>query len=136
MAEILDTKRVAERLLSNVSPVLPTAFEGVSFNPPSTMYQSCFLKINPPTDPTWPAGYHRENAVFTVFVLDIKGQGTATALARAELIRDTFYKGRTFIEGTTRIHILETAQITGSAVLNDRIVVPILIPLTVEVYRD
>ena len=134
--EIIDAKRVAERLLASITPSLPTAFEGVDFIPPAGMYQSCFLKINAPTDPVWPAGYHRENTVFNVFVIDVKGQGTTDVLLRAGLIRDTFYKGRTFIEGTTRIHILETAQISGPAVLNDRLVVPILIPLTVEVYRN
>lgn len=135
--EILDAKRVAERLLSNVTPAVPTAYEGNDFVPPSDqMYQSCFLKINTPTDPVFGAGYHRENVVFVVSILDIKGQGTANALARAELIRNTFYKGRTFIEGTTRIHILETAQIAGTSILTDRILVPVLIPLTVEVYRD
>lgn len=133
--EILNTKRAAERLLASISPAVSTGFEGVDFDPPvDQMYQRCQFRIDSPTDPTFPAGYHRENIEMQVFIAGLKGQGTADILARAELIRQTFYKGRTLIEGTTRIHILQTAQIGSVFPTQDRMIVPVLIPLTAEVY--
>ena len=135
--EILNTKKAAERLLLRITPAISTAFEGVDFEPPGdAMYQRCQFRIDTPTDPVFPGGFHRENMEFQVFVADVKGLGTGAVLARAELIRKTFYKGLTLIEGPTKIHILETAQIGSVFTTQDRVVVPILIPLTVEVYQE
>lgn len=86
--EILNTKRAAERLLASISPAVSTGFEGVDFDPPvDQMYQRYKFRIDTPTDPVFPAGYHRENVEMQVFIAGIKGEGTADILARAELIR-------------------------------------------------
>lgn len=133
--EILNTKRAAERLLLSITPSIPTSLEGVDFTPPSgQMYQRCQFRIDPPTDPVFTAGFHRENIQMQVFIAGLKGEGTGDILARAELTRKTFFKGRTLIEDTTKIHILETAQIGSILPLGDRLVVPVLIQLTAEVY--
>ena len=136
MSAIIDTKRAAERLLLSITPSIPTAFEGVDFDPPSTIYQRCQFMIEFPDDPVFTAGYHRENIQMQVFVTDTKGHGTTVAQARAELIRDTFHKGLTLTEGSTRIYILRTAQMQSAFVVQDRIVVPVLVPLVAEVYTN
>ena len=134
--EILNTKRAAERLLLSITPSIPTSLEGVDFTPPSgQMYQRCQFRIDPPTDPVFTAGFHRENIQMQVFIAGLKGEGTGDILARAELTRKTFFKGRTLTEDTTKIHILETAQIGSILPLGDRLVVPVLIQLTAEVYN-
>lgn len=134
--EILNTKRAAERLLLSITPSIPTSLEGVDFTPPSgQMYQRCQFRIDPPTDPVFTAGFHRENIQMQVFIAGLKGEGTGDILTRAELTRKTFFKGRTLIEDTTKIHILETAQIGSILPLGDRLVVPVLIQLTAEVYN-
>lgn len=132
--EILDTKRAIERYFNTITPALPTAFPGVNFTPPATMYQSIQFKILNPTDPTFDNYFHRENLEFQVFVCDVQGAGEGNALARAELIKSYFPKGKYFLEGTTRIHVLSTPKIQGSISAQDRLVVPVIIPLTVEVY--
>lgn len=134
--EILNTKRAAEKLLLSITPSIPTSLEGVDFTPPNgQMYQRCQFRIDPPTDPVFTAGFHRENIQMQVFISGVKGEGTGDILARAELTRQTFFKGRTLVEGTTKIHILETAQIGSILPLSDRLVVPVLIQLTAEVYN-
>ena len=134
--EILNTKKAAERLLLSITPAVATGFEGVDFNPPvDAMYQRCQFRIDSPTDPVFPAGYHRENTEMQVFIAGIKGNGTADILARAELIRSVFKKGLTLTEGATKIHILRTAQIGSVFITQDRVVVPVLIPLISEVYQ-
>jgi len=134
--EILNIKKAAEKLLLSITPAVATGFEGVDFDPPvDAMYQRCQFRIDPPTDPVFPAGFHRENVQFQVFIAGLKGVGTADVLLRAELIRKTFYKGLTLTEGGTKIHILETAQIGSVFPTQDRVLVPVLIQLTAEVYQ-
>lgn len=133
---ILDIKRFAERAILQILPQIPTSFEGVSFDPPSTIYQRTQFIINPPSDPVFPAGFHRENVQFQVFVNGPLNEGTADVIAQATKIREAFKKGLSFIEGNTHIHVLRTPQITGTAIVNDRIICPVLIPLTGEVYSD
>jgi hypothetical protein len=135
---VLETKKCLERHLMALTPALPTSFEGVSFDPPATMYQSCQLRIDSPDDPTLSAGvgvgFYRERIQFQVFVVDASNNGTASAIQRAELIRDWFKKGSTFQEGAFRIHILATPKVSSSAQINTRTVVPIMIDVVTEVY--
>ena len=131
---IAETKRAAERHLSTLLPVLPTGYEGVKFDPPSGMYQRVQLSIRPPDDPVLGTGYHRERVQFQVFVVGAINKGTGEVLARAELIREHFKKGTFLLEGSIRIHVLATPQISGAAIVQDRAVVPILIDLVAEVF--
>lgn len=132
---ILDVMQEAERLLLAITPFVPTATEGVDFDPPSTMYQRVQFVISPPDDPTFPAGYHRERIEMQVFVVGELGVGVADVYSRAYMITDVFYKSRTFSAGDTRVHILETPQLGGTLVANNRVVCPVLIPLIAEVYN-
>lgn len=134
MAEILNIKKALERKLSQVTGSVPTAIEGVEFTPPTNaMYQRTQFVFNIPRDPSFPTGYHREEVQFQIFVCDIKGKGTATAITRAELLRSTFHKGWSTTEGNVLIRSLSTPQIGSVFITNDRVVVPVLIDLTCEV---
>lgn len=135
MSPILDAKKFCERLLTNLSPQLPTSYEGIKFESPTGLHQRTQFLISPPDDPVFTAGYHRENIQFQVFVVGEQNKGTAEVIERAELIRSTFHKGLTTIEGTTPIHILTTPQISGILPINERCICPIMINLTVEVYQ-
>ena len=132
--EILNIKKALERRLEQVLPYVPTGYEAVEFNPPNgSMYQRCQFVINNPDDPVFPAGYHRERWNMQIFVCDTKGHGTGVALARAELLRNTFYKSLSLIEGATRLYILTTPQIGSAFIANDRVIVPVIIPVVAEV---
>jgi hypothetical protein len=136
LTSILDAKRAVERVLKGTNLTIPIAYENVKFDAPSTgVYITCQFQILKPTDPVFGAGYHRENIEFQVFVVDDINSvsGTTAGFTLAMQIRNTFKKGTTFQEGTTRVHILETPQIAGSMQLNNKIWYPIIIPLLVEV---
>jgi len=134
MAEILNIKKALERKLSEVAGSVPTAHEGVEFVPPvNAMYQRTQLLFNDPSDPSFPIGYHRENVQFQIFICDVRGKGTAAAIARAELLRTTFHKGWSTTEGNVLIRSLETPRIGSAFPTNDRTVIPVLIDLTCEV---
>ena len=133
---IVNAKRAAERRLGTLSPAVPIAYEGVSFTPPATMYLRCQFTVNPPDDPVIGDRYYRERIVFQVFVVDVANKGTATALSKAEDIRQLFKKGLTMVESGTNIYVLDTPQVSGTVVAQDRLVVPVLINLVAEVYQD
>lgn len=132
---ILEIKRAAERHLSNLSPAVSTAWEGASFNPPANqMYQRVQFLIRPVTDPVLGKGFHRENLSLQVFIAGMANKGSAEVLARAELVREHFAKGTTFLESGIRVHVLRTPQISGTSISGDRIICPVLIELVAEVY--
>ena len=133
---IITAQTAVRRRLAALTPSLPTALEGISFVPPTGMYQRLQFVINPPTDPTFGTYFHRENIQVQIFVADKLDVGTTGAIARAQLIRDWFCKGLTLEEDGVRMHVLRTPQIAGAAVAGDRVIVPVLIPLTVEVYNQ
>ena len=133
---IVETERAIRRRLKELTPTLETAFEGISFKAPAGMYQRLQFVVAPPINPTFGPGYYREDMEAQIFVVDNLDVGTTAAKARAEVLRKWFYKGLTLVEDGIRIHILRTPHVSTAAVAADRIIVPVLIPLTVEVYEQ
>ena len=135
MSEILNIKKALERRLNAITPSVPTGFENVEFDPPvGVMYQRCQFIIKKPQDPTLTVGFSRERLQLQVFITDMKGIGTNSVLARAELIRNTFAKGLSLVEAGTRIYVLETPHIGSVFPVQDRIIVPVMIDVIGEVY--
>lgn len=132
--EILNIKKALERHLVTNAGSTKIAFEGVSFTPPTGLYLVCQFSNPRATDPTIGRDYHREQLTFQVFVMDVSGKGTSNALAYAENIRNWFSKGSVWNESRTRIQVLETPTIAGVTILNDRVMVPVLISVTADVY--
>ena len=120
---VLETQRGLIKHLNLLLPNLPTAYEGLSFTPPSTIYQRLQFRINQPDDPVLGTGYYRERMEMQIFVNAPTNKGTGEALSRAQLLRTHFKKGTTIVESGILIHILETPQISGTVALGDRIIV-------------
>lgn len=131
---VLEITQAAEQRLLEITPSIPTAFEGVHFEPPNEMYQRCQFIISSPEDPVLGTGYYRERVEFQVFISSPSGIGVGDALARAELVRDKFKKGTYFESGNIKIHVLTTPQVAGTLVAGDRVIVPVMISLVGEVY--
>jgi hypothetical protein len=131
---IVEIKKAAERHLNALTPVIPTAWEGVNFKPPAGLYQRVQFVIQPPEDPVLGTGFHRERVTLQVFLNGKSNKGTSEVLTQAEIIRTHFKKGTVFVEGSIKIHILSTPQIAGTSVVSDRVICPVLIELVAEVY--
>ncbi len=132
---IKEAKKAVRTHLNNLTPKYPTALEGISFDAPAAgMYQRLQFVVSRPEDPVFGTGYYRENIEIQIFVVDQLDGGTTAAETRAELIRDWFHKGLTLIEGNFRMHVLRTPHVSSAATAADRIIVPVLIPLTVDVF--
>lgn len=131
---ILEVQEAVMQKLYEMPGNLPTAFEGISFEGAGReMYQRLQFNILPPDDPTFGTYYHRENVEVQIFVVDRLEKGTSPALEYAQKLKKHFHKGLTLEEDGVRMHILRTPRISSAAILLDRLVIPVLIPLTAEV---
>lgn len=133
MSAILDTKRAFERKLVQAFPTTPISFENDNFKPGDALYLRVGFRVNRPTDNSIGSDCYLENITATVFVSDKLNIGTANAITKAETVRSTFYKRLTMQENDTRIHVLQQPQVGTATKASDRLVVPVLITLTVEV---
>ena len=132
---IKEVQKAIRTHLKTASPDLPTAQENMDFTPPNTMYQRLQFIVSKPTDPTYGTYFYRENIEAQIFVVDQLGVGMDAAITRAELIRDLFGKGLTLTEGGVRMHVLRTPQVAGAVVAADRVIVPVFVQVTAEVYE-
>lgn len=133
---IKEVQKAVREHLKTATPELPTAQENIPFTPPDTMYQRLQFVVSTPTDPTFGTYFYRENIEAQIFVVDELGIGTGNAITRAELIRDLFRKGLTLNEGGVRMHVLRTPQVAGAVVAADRVIVPVFVQITAEVYEQ
>lgn len=134
MSPIVSTKKAVELRLATLG--IPTAYENVEFNPVSNqLYLIAQFDIKPVTNPVVGDTYYREQIQFQVFVCDALNKGTASAFNTAEQIRILFSKGTFITQDGYRIGVLETPEIKGSAKTSDRLVVPVLIDLSVDVFN-
>jgi hypothetical protein len=133
---IIQVKRAAERRLATLTPSVTTAYEGVTFEPPASMYQRVQFTIRSPQDPVLGTGFHREIVSMQVFVVAPTNKGTAEVINRAELVREHFKKGTVFTEGNVHIHVLRTPQVAGTTIASGMIACPVLIELVAEVYSN
>lgn len=132
---ITDSKRALRRLLVQSFPDVDIAIENIPYDPSSEIYMAVQFVVHPPIDPTYGPYYYRESISFQVFVTDKLGIGTTRAEELAEQVRQKFYKGLTLVESGYRLQILRTPHISGSTVTSDRLVIPVMIPVQVEVYK-
>lgn len=130
---IVETQSALEQHLATLSPLLPTAYEGTSFTPPTTMYQRVQFNVLDPDDPVLGKGYYRENQQLQIFVVDAANEGTGRAINRAELIRRHFDKGLYLTSGSLKIYVLDTPKVSGVSIIDNRVIVPVLINVVTEV---
>jgi hypothetical protein len=130
---LVNAKKALEKRLALMSPSIETSYEGLSFKPtPNVAYQYVQLTPYKPQNPTLGDEYFRDVGEFQVFLCYPIGKGTGEALARAELVREHFKRGVTLTEDVSQILIIDTPKIAGTAIMQDRIVVPVLIRYSVE----
>jgi len=129
-------KKALEKRLATMSPVITTAYSAVSFTPTQGVpYQRVQLVPRRPENPTFGDSYYREVGEFQIFLAYPSNKGEAEVLARAELVQQHFARGTTLTEGGLDIIIQKTPQITGSTIVGDRIIVPVIIQYSVGILQ-
>lgn len=130
---VLKTQTALIKHLKTLLPAIPTAFESVSFTPPNSLYQRVQFRVSPPDDPVFGTEYYRERMEMQIFLYGLSNKGTGEVLAQAELLRNHFKKSTTLVEQGIYIHILETPAISGTQVIGNRVICPVLIPVVAEI---
>lgn len=102
-----------EKRLLALAPQLPTAWENVTFTPPSSMWQRVNHLINVPRDLALERTLRMDRGIFQVTVHAPIGTGRLAAMQRAELIRDHFAPVMMLTEGAVRVDIVDTPRIAS-----------------------
>ena len=98
-----------------------TAFENVIFTPTvGTAYQRSALAPITPENPTLGDGYFREVGFYQVVLSYPKGTGVGNITTMAELVQDYFKRGTTLVEGSDKIIIDRTPQISPVYINDNR----------------
>jgi hypothetical protein len=128
-------RQALETTLVNMVPSVPTAFEGVDFDPPAGLYQRCQMLIRQPDDNVMGTAYYRENVDLQVFIAAPSGNGLGDALEQAERLRTTFFKGWYMVQGDVRLHVLRTPQIGSTMPADGKVVIPVTVRVLAEVMK-
>ena len=112
-----------------MSPALATAWCNASYTPPavSVPYQTAWMKYATATNREMGRRYE-ETGFLHINLLYPLQYGDATARARGELIRQTFYCGKTFASGGQTVAISGTPSIEGGEAEGTRWRVIVKIP--------
>lgn len=125
MSSIL-IRAALESALAGMSPALATAWENVPYTPVTgTPYQAAFLLMARPAKMVMDQGIRREQGMLKVILRYPLNAGPSAAQARAELIRSTFYAGRTLSASGVTVTIDGTPEIAPAAVDGDRYAMPV-----------
>ena len=96
-----------------------TAYENVLFTPQTGKpYQRSALAVLAPENPTLGDDYYREVGFYQVVLSYPKGEGVGNITSMAELVKDYFKRGTTLVEGSDKIIVDRTPQIS-SVYIND-----------------
>lgn len=98
-----------------------TAFENTTFTPTvGVPYQRSVLAPITPENPTLGDGYFREVGFYQVVLSYPKGKGVGSITSMAELVQDYFKRGTTLVEGSDKIIVDRTPQISPVYINDNR----------------
>ena len=124
---LVAVRAALETALAAMTPALDTAYENKQHTPvQGTPYQAVYLMPAAPVNPEM-GRLTQERGFMQVSLFYPLGTGPAAATARAELIRQTFYRGRSFVASGVTTTIENTPEIAPAMVDDDRYHVPVRI---------
>lgn len=124
---VVAIRAALETALNGMTPALPTAWENAAFSPVAGMpYQAVHILFAEPDNIEFGSA-HRELGYMQVTLRYPLQTGTAEIAARAELLRNTFYRGATFTSGSVKVVIDRTPEVGSGYVDGDRFVIPVTI---------
>lgn len=132
---IVSVRAALEAKLNGMTPSLATSWENVPYTPVAgTAYQACYLLPATPDNPTLGTEHYREQGIFQVSLFYPLQVGTATIMARAQLIRTTFYRGLSMTSGAVTVKVMTTPEISSGRVDGDRFSVPVKIRWQADIF--
>ena len=112
-----------------------TAFENITFTPVLNQpYQLSRLVPLPVENPTFGDNYNREVGFYQIVLSYPKGNGVGNITAMADKVKDYFKRGTTLIEGSDKIIIDRTPEISQVYINDNRAEITIRIRYYSEQY--
>ncbi|API58097.1 hypothetical protein BSL82_01285 [Tardibacter chloracetimidivorans] len=122
---IVHVRAALESALAAMTPAMASAWENTPYAPVSgTPYQRVYLLTAEPENIEWGPS-HTERGYLQVSLAYPLDAGPSAAATRAELIRATFYRGRSFTSGGVTVVVERTPEIASGRIEDDRYVVPV-----------
>ena len=114
---------------------IQTAFENVTFTPKVDQpYQLSRLVPLPVENPTYGDNYNREVGFYQIVLSYPKGNGVGNITLMADKVKDYFKRGTTLVEGSDKIIIDRTPQISPVYINDNRAEITIRIRYYSEQY--
>ncbi|MFD1189752.1 phage tail terminator-like protein [Phenylobacterium conjunctum] len=130
---LLIVRQQLEQALDAITPKIDTAWENVFYVPTKGVpFQRVQLFYGEPENPTMD-GFYRDVGFLQSTLYYPLQSGPGDAITRAQLLRTTFYRGRSFVSGKITTVIKGTAQRLPSIVEDDRFLVPVRVPFFANV---
>lgn len=131
----VNIRAALESALNAMSPAVSTAWENVPFTTPaqSVPYQLVHVLFAQPDNSVY-GSEHQELGYMQVRLMYPLNAGTGAAMARAELIRDTFPRGASFSSGGITAIISRTAEIVPPTVEDGRYAVIVRVRFYANIY--
>ncbi len=130
-------RTLLETALATVSPALDTAYENQKFTPTEgAAYQRVHVLMSEPDALEMSGTHHRERGILQVTLCYPLDAGAGDALARAELIRGTFYRGAEFSGSGVNVMIERHPEIAPAIIEDNRYAVPVRIRFYSNIARS
>jgi len=112
-----------------------TAYENTTFTPKADFpHQLSRLVPLPVENPTFGDNYNREIGFYQVVLSYPKGKGVGTLATMADMVKDYFKRGTTLVEGSDKIIIDRTPEISSVYINDNRAEITIRIRYYSEQY--
>lgn len=112
-----------------------TAYENTTFTPKADFpHQLSRLVPLPVENPTFGDNYNREIGFYQIVLSYPKGKGVGTLSTMADMVKDYFKRGTTLVEGSDKIIIDRTPEISSVYINDNRAEITIRIRYYSEQY--
>ena len=130
---VIAIRAALETALNAMSPALATAWENASFTPVNgTPYQEVHILFARPGNYEF-GSRHQEQGYVQVKLMYPQAVGTAVVGARAEMLRTTFKRGNTFLNGGVTTMVTGTPEVSAGRTEGDRFAVAVKIPFNANI---
>lgn len=130
---VVAVRAALETALDGMTPALATQYENAAFTPTTgTPYQIAALLFAQPRNDEVSASWV-EQGLFQITLRYPLNVGPAAAAARANLIRQTFYRGASFTSGSVTVTVARTPEILPAYTESDRYAIPVRVPFSAPI---
>jgi hypothetical protein len=128
-------RNALENALAAITPAIDIVHENQSYVPIAGQpFAEAYVLFATPANPTMGDGFYQELGIFQINLQYPTEVGTADAAAQAQLIRDAFPRGATFVFGGVTVQVDRTPEIGAGTVDGDRWFLPIRVRWHADIY--